>query len=304
MELHQLECFIELSKFQNVSLTAEHLNISQPALSKTISLLEAELGVKLFERVGRRIRLNDHGRMFARYAEQTMETLKEGTRNVRNLEYQPSGTIYLGLFSYANLIADCIRDFMEEYPLVKFQMYSSKSQYTIDNFETLDFTLTSSLKSTSIARDGFLESFPIVEEEYILVIAPELLEKYLPGSKGDHLPLAAFHRVPFLGMANNLMFSDITYTFCQQAGFTPNLAILTNDYATKLHMVSLGNIASFIPEVCAPVFESYRPDLRFIHLTDVSGRRTIHLSRRRSSLVSQTCDTFWNYAQEYFHFRQ
>ena len=113
MELHQLECFIELSKFQNVSLTAEHLNISQPALSKTISLLEAELGVKLFDRVGRRIRLNDHGRMFARYAEQTMETLKEGTRNVRNLEYQPSGTIYLGLFSYANLIADCIRDFME-----------------------------------------------------------------------------------------------------------------------------------------------------------------------------------------------
>ncbi len=300
MELHQLECFIELSKFQNVSLTAEHLNISQPALSKTISLLEAELGVKLFDRIGRRIRLNDHGRMFARCAEQSIEMLREGTKNVQALEYQPSGTILFGLFSYANLIADCIRDFMEEYPLVKFEMYSSKSQYTIDNFDNLDFTLSSSLSSAPISREGFLESFPIAEEEYLLVISPELLEEHLPDASGDQLPLSAFSRVPFLGMANNLMFSDITYTLCQQAGFTPNLTILTNDYATKLHMVSLGNIASFIPEICSTVFESYRPDLRFLHLTDVNTKRVIRLSRRRGSLMSQTCDTFWNYAREYF----
>ena len=93
MELHQLECFLELSRFQNVSVTAELLNISQPALSKTISLLESELGVKLFDRVGRRIVLNDHGKMFARYVESVLSTLREGTRNVRDLDYQPSGTI-------------------------------------------------------------------------------------------------------------------------------------------------------------------------------------------------------------------
>ncbi len=300
MELHQLECFIELSKFQNVSLTAEHLNISQPALSKTISLLESELDVKLFDRVGRRIRLNDHGRMFARYAEQILETLKEGTRNVKNLEYQPSGTISLGLFSYVDLIADCIRDFMETYPMVKFQLYSSKSQYTIDNFENLDFTLSSSLTDAPMAREEYLESFPIAEEQYVLAIAPELLAQEIPDVPEENLMLHHFHQVPFLAMANNLMFSDVTYTLCQQAGFTPNITIQTNDFATKLHMTSLGHVASLIPEVCIPVFSSYRSDLRFLYLPDMTVRRTIRLGRKRSTLVSQTCETFWKYAKKYY----
>ena len=300
MELHHLEYFIELSKFQNVSLTAEHLNISQPALSKTISQLEAELGVKLFDRVGRRIRLNDHGRLFARYAEQTLETLKEGTRNVQNLEVQPSGTICLGLYSYIDLIAGCIRGFMEKYPLVRFEIYSSKSQYTIDNFENLDFALTSSLSSSPASRSEFLESIRVTEEEYVLAVSPALLRKYLPDRTGPDWRLGDFAPVPFLGMADNLMFSDVTGTLCQQAGFTPNMSILTNDYATKLHMVSMGNAASFIPEACIPVFRSYCPELLFLHLTDISGKRIIRLSRRRRSLAKPVCDTFWEYAGEYF----
>ena len=101
-------------------------------------------------------------------------------------------------------------------------------------------------------------------------------------------------------MANNLMFSDVTYTFCQQAGFTPEIAIQTNNFATKLHMTSLGHVASLIPEVCIPVFESYRPDLKFLRLPDMISQRTIRLGRKRSTLVSQTCETFWNYAKTYY----
>ena len=297
MELHQIECFLELSKFQNVSLTAEHLNISQPALSKTISLLESELGVKLFDRIGRRIYLNERGALFARYAEQLIETLREGSSRVKNMEYSPNGTISLGLFAYIGLIAECIQGFMSEYPLVKFEIYSSKSQYTIDNFNNIDFTLSSSLGSAM--REDFLESFSIAEEQYVLVIAPELLTQFSP-STGAPIKLASLNRLPFLAMAHNLMFSDITHIICQQAGFTPNLTIQTNDFATKLHLTSLGVAASFIPEVCIPIFRSYRNDFLFLRFSEVDMHRSIWLGRKKVSKVSQTCDAFWKYARQYY----
>ena len=300
MELYQLECFLTLSQFQNVSMAAERLNISQPSLSKTIALLEAELGVKLFDRVGRRIVLNSHGRMFAHYAGNVLETLKEGTDSVRKMEICPSGSISIGLFVYTGLLSECLHVFLQQYPLVKMSLYSSKSQYTIDNFETLDFVLTSALTTTSPGRNDYLESIPVEEEDYVLLAAPELLEQYLPGTDTENVSLAVFREVPFIAMADNLLFSDITHLFCQQSGFTPKIVIQTNDYATKLHMTALGTGAAFLPEICVPVFKSYRKDLVVVHPRNLNSTRTIYLSRRKTSMTSQTCDIFWSFAKKYY----
>ena len=50
-------------------------------------------------------------------------------------------------------------------------------------------------------------------------------------------------------MLKNLLFSDITQTLCQRAGFAPHLVVRTNDFATKLHQVALGTAAAFLPAV-------------------------------------------------------
>lgn len=299
MELHQIKCFLELSKFQNVSLTAERLNISQPALSKTISLLESELGVKLFDRVGRRIVLNERGKMFALYAEQGLKNLRFGAEHIRKLEYQPVGTISLGLFSYIGLISQCICAFLSAYRQTKFEIFSSKTQYTIDHFDNLDFTLSSSLSPLEVRQESILQSIDIGREDYILVAAPELLEAHGVGD-GGCVPLATLASLPFLSMANNLMFSDITCILCQQAGFSPNLVVETNDFATKLHMTSMGVVAAFIPEVCIPTFRAVRGDFRFLSLCDIETRRVIRLGRKKSSAHSQVAQAFWDYAVNWF----
>jgi len=300
MELHQLECFIELSKFQNVSVTAQHLNISQPTLSKTISLLESELGVKLFDRVGRRIYLNNHGRIFARYVGNVMEMLQEGTATVKTLEYRPSGTVSIGLFAYTGHISECVHAFLRENPLVKFDMYSSKSQYTVDNFDNLHFVITSSLSKELPKREDYLGSIPVEEEDYVLILAPEILEQYAPGADPENVDLSAFRDAPFLSMADNLLFSDITQNLCQQAGFAPHLVVRTNDFATKLHQVALGTAAAFLPEICVPVVTGYRKNLLVIRPRDTRACRTIFLNRRKSSLASHTCDSFWEFAKKYY----
>ena len=75
MELLQLRYFVVTAKEQNMTRAAELLHIAQPALSQSVKRLEEEMGVRLFDRVGKRIRLNDAGRELLRTAEPMLARL-------------------------------------------------------------------------------------------------------------------------------------------------------------------------------------------------------------------------------------
>ncbi len=66
MEIQQLEYFKTVAEMQHMTQAAEKLNISQPALSKSISNIEQEIGVPLFDRQGRSINLNRYGKLFGK----------------------------------------------------------------------------------------------------------------------------------------------------------------------------------------------------------------------------------------------
>ena len=69
MEIHQLKYFICVAKLESISKAATMLHLSQPALSKSLAKLEDELGVQLFDRLGKRLHLNDRGKLFLKGAE-------------------------------------------------------------------------------------------------------------------------------------------------------------------------------------------------------------------------------------------
>ena len=77
MLLSQLEYFRVVAKHEHISHAAEELRIAQPALSTTISKLEKELGVPLFDRIGRNIELNDAGRRLLAHADYLFEQIEE-----------------------------------------------------------------------------------------------------------------------------------------------------------------------------------------------------------------------------------
>ena len=72
MNLKQIEYFLHLARFEHVSQTADFLNVSQPTLSKSLSAIEQELGVELFDRIGNGIKLNENGARFRDYAEKAL----------------------------------------------------------------------------------------------------------------------------------------------------------------------------------------------------------------------------------------
>lgn len=110
--LQQLTYFRELAKNGHLTHTAESLYITQATLSNVISNLEKQLGVKLFDRVGRGLRLNEAGELYYECVVQALEVLEAGQTRIDNLRRADEGRV---TFAANNSIvwAELIRDFQD-----------------------------------------------------------------------------------------------------------------------------------------------------------------------------------------------
>ncbi|MBT2673194.1 LysR family transcriptional regulator [Streptomyces sp. ISL-14] len=95
MDWHQINYFQKVASVQHITRAAEQLSISQPALSRSISKLEDELGVQLFDRKGRNIYLNRYGKMFLNRVEQSIKQIEIGKQEIWDEIHPDHGTISL-----------------------------------------------------------------------------------------------------------------------------------------------------------------------------------------------------------------
>jgi DNA-binding transcriptional LysR family regulator len=86
MELRQLEYFVEVARDEHVSMAAETLHVAQSAISRQVKLLEKELGVELFEREGRNVKLTFIGELFL---EQAIFALKANEKSMKRRDGSP-----------------------------------------------------------------------------------------------------------------------------------------------------------------------------------------------------------------------
>ena len=93
MNLKQLEYFRMIAELEHFTKASEKLLISQSSLSHSIKELEAELGVELFMRQGRNVKLTKYGQMFLPFVEQALDTLGEGCQRLRDYVDPNTGTL-------------------------------------------------------------------------------------------------------------------------------------------------------------------------------------------------------------------
>ena len=181
MELMQLNYFRTVARTGKIAAAAQELFLSAPALSTSISRLEAELGVPLFDRSGNRIALNEQGELFLRYADQVFDTLDRAKSELRHSLLHRQQHIWL-VTAGSNLWTDLIPAFSQEHPqftltctsLDHATMDSLFAQYTFLLAETEDIPET-------MAQT--LDSLPLFEDQPAVLVHP------------DH-PLAQEKRVP------------------------------------------------------------------------------------------------------------
>ncbi len=164
MTLQQLRYFLAAADKGSFSAAAESLLMAQPSLSDQIRRLEAELGVALFTRAGRRLVLTDAGRMLRPHAEKTLAAAAEATESVKEVRTLTGGTVSFGTFGSAHhyLLGGLVQDFRRRYPDVRVRVLGQNSAEVADAVR--DGVLEAGLIALPV-DDGGLEVRPSIREE-------------------------------------------------------------------------------------------------------------------------------------------
>jgi DNA-binding transcriptional LysR family regulator len=131
MELRHLRYFVAVAEEQHITRAAQRLGIQQPPLSQQIRDLERELGVQLFERTPRSIKLNAAGQVFLKDARRLLSDAQDAAMHVRRAARGESGRIAVGYTSSASLhplVPRLVRSFQARYPQVDLEFQENATR--------------------------------------------------------------------------------------------------------------------------------------------------------------------------------
>lgn len=145
MKLHNLRDFVAIAKCGGIRAAARHLNLSQPALSKSISQLESELGTPLFERTARGSALNSYGERFLVRAEAAIHELNRGREEVTQLRGDTGGSVSFAVSSVVAMafLTNALSRFRKRFPLAHVQLYEGNHAVMLRGLRerSLDFVV-------------------------------------------------------------------------------------------------------------------------------------------------------------------
>jgi DNA-binding transcriptional LysR family regulator len=170
MTLQQLEYFLAAVDHGSFSAAADELHMAQPSLSEQVRRLEAELGVALFHRLGRGIRLTEAGRALRPHAERVLAEVELARASVLEVKELRGGTAAFGTFGGARyyLTADFVADFRRRYPGVGVRLVGQNSAEVVERIHEGE------LEAGAVALpidDRGLEVRPILHDELVYVSA-------------------------------------------------------------------------------------------------------------------------------------
>ncbi|WP_189376327.1 LysR family transcriptional regulator [Thalassotalea profundi] len=136
MELKKLRYFVTVATLKNFTAAAKSLNTVQPAISRQIASLEAELGVKLLIRNTRAVTLTEAGSYLLENAQRMFELEQEIVTSVRKIDKGEIGQIRIGYLASAcfSFIGELVGLFSQQLPNVRVQLTELTSQEQIDAF--------------------------------------------------------------------------------------------------------------------------------------------------------------------------
>lgn len=173
MELRHLRYFIAVAEEENVTRAAVRLNVSQPPLSRQIHDLEEELGVELFERTGKSLKLTDAGRVFLVEAKAALQRVEEAVQAVRAVAHGKTGKLNLG---YApsptvGILPAVLKALRERFPGIRLNLFDFSSSEIIEGLR--DRTLDAALMVEPLNRSARGITFEKIRSyPFVVAVAP------------------------------------------------------------------------------------------------------------------------------------
>ncbi|MEK4192938.1 LysR family transcriptional regulator [Paenibacillus sp. FSL R7-0163] len=287
MELLQLQYFLAVARLEHMTEAARNLHVTQSSLSKTIQRLEEDLGVPLFDRVGRKLRLNESGSRFLRRAERALFELEQGKQELSDLSSPEQGTLELAVTT-ASTLPNILREFRKKRPDIQYhvQMLTTQEMVTLLNRGEVDYCLS----SPPIKGDDI--ECQIVFIDPILVAVP----KGHRLANRSSVSLTELRDEWFVGVKSGYGTRDLIDSVCKSVGFVPKYVYEGDEPARLSTLVEAEIGLAFIPSTA----RNSREDIQYLQVENHELEREIALLWHRSRYISQAALEFREVVVEYF----
>lgn len=236
MELLQLRYFLTVARTLNISHAARHHLIPQPAMSKTISRLEKELGIQLFHRYKNKLSLTDEGEAFYRSVSASLHGIDSTVQQFHQPDAPLCGELKILVRQHRGTIVDCIMAFKKQHPQVSFRIF-----YEQDTLDYSDFDLCVACEQPD---DAFNSSVCLITEKLKLVVPADH-----PAAAGGKVRFQTLEHEEFAMISQGSNLWQQTALQCRQAGFEPRVSITCSDLYCLMKYIGAGMAITLGPEI-------------------------------------------------------
>ncbi len=282
MEFQQLRYACAVADTGSFSRAAERCQIAQPSLSQQIQKLEEDLGVRLFDRLGRSIRLTEAGRAFLPHARSVLEQIEAARSSVTVQHADVRGSVSVGVIPTIApyLMPAYAAAFTEKFPEAKMRIVEEMTPVLVEGLRDLSIDLA--ILALPL-RHKDLEIVPLRTEPVFAA-----LPKSHPRAGSESLSLKDLRGEPFVMLRDGHCFRDLSVAACSSAKIKPTIAFETGQFSSVLAMVGAGVGISMMPEMAL----DRGADCCYVRLTDARARRSIVLATLRGRSFNRVQKAF------------
>ena len=289
MDAKHLTFFRRTAELENMTKAAEELMVSQPFLSRVIAELEKELGVELFDRIGRGIALNAYGKVFYKRATNIFNEVEDAKKELQDI--QNSHQILLTIVTNVSLYMPGLLKTLAQSQLgLKIRQLSAKKHNMLNMLKNgeADFAIC----CPPLEENGEFITVPLRFEPGV-IIYPEghWLSKY------SEISFQQIADETFIGVVKGYGTREPLDLFFKELGLTSKISLETNDTSSVFRYVSSGLGIALMPlsqVLREPVFKDH-----YVSLSNKAGA-DIALTWRRNQYISESGRLFIEKSKEYF----
>lgn len=213
MTLNQLGYFYQAAVLQHFNQAAEKINISEPSLSRSITALENELGVTLFEKRGRNVTLTKAGEIFLEHVTQILDDVTRASNKMQQIATN-GGHIDIAYVSplAREFIPNTVRSFLslEQNKNITFHFFQDITSMNIEGLKKGSYDL---IFGSYSANEPNIEFIPIIKQDLVAI-----LPIGHPLCKKDEIEAGDFQKYPVLGYARHSGLGKYTRNFFKEHG--------------------------------------------------------------------------------------
>ena len=290
MNEQQLHYFIKIAEKQNLTIAAQELIISPPALTATLRRLEKELNCQLFDRSGRNIILNTRGQILLQYAKEALKALDTAREEIALAQQHSDARLTIGLASPL-ICHDMLKAFLQLHPEIQLtHQVLHISQFMSPTLkQEVDFIIASKDDVTGPGWEG-----QRIKSNNFLVLA---VFPSHPFASRSSIRLDELSKERLIVVPREYCFRRFLDNVFEKAGFSPNL-ILECDFALRPAMLNAQYGVALISETVKSV--GFSPDTVFIPVTEPKIDHPLYIFKNRNSVRSEAASLFWDFVVSFY----